>query len=546
MTTEKATEVAKDVTGEELDMGEALTSHLEEGGALETAVHVVEKIIHSVKPIQLDNEHVIMIYNSELVNNQTIAFLREVLETDANFSDGCHAVLFRNDGPPFEYDAEANKPISALGSYSNDALVAVINLEGIYEKASDSIIAGESCESLPAAVYHLINRTMIHELIHASEYLTTQDKYAWTQSPGEEGVEELAMLHLIERAKVSDIIELPADIAESGAWIDQKIAETLDVMRTGEGKKDNWEINQLYMVDNGKVFRSDDEEFGSMREYYRSMADDQDDPSWTKEVVEPVVEEIAITDPATMIGNALLSGNMADVVALMQTLNIDPPAQPVTTEEIAVGAAVPVDSPFIDIAQVGGTINAGAESNLLAEMMANTGTLAPQPISSEEQIIRSVFELLFNNMFDKCAFKQGHWTNPTAVLDPLTITIPGADQVIHSFDYTDGTGKYVKGELFGGVLKGQLDTRAGKLMRPAYVLHLKVGGIMVTRRLQPVYVLNENGTLRDIAPEKQATSLTYSSQQGNQILILRDPVAQLGKFNLLRQPDGSIKWVPWK
>lgn len=549
-----ATEVAKD---EELDTGEAMTSALEEGATLEE-VKEIQKIITSVKPVQLSDGSVVMFYNAELVNPQTISFIMEVMEMDKKFSEGTSAMMFRNDGPPYEFDHDTNEKISSLGCYAQDALVAVINLEGIYEKASTSIIDGESCESLPSAIYHLINRTAIHEIIHGSEYIVAVDKYAWQQDPGETSVEELTMLHLLEMAKKSPLIELPADIFTSEAWIDKKITGSIEEMRSGAGKKDDWEINQMYMVDNGKVYRSADETFSNMREYYRSMADDQDDASWTIEepaVVEPEVV-VGGESPEAMLGKALLTGDMAKVMELMSTLNAPVTAEVVTPEQIAAGAAMPVEmetgAPFTPNVVVMGDGNGGegAGAGLLAEMLANT-KIEPIALSSEEQLVRNIVDLLFNNMLDKCTFKQGHWTTPMAILDPVAITIPGAETVLHSFDYTDSALQYHKGELFGGLIKGQLDTRAGKLSRPAYVIHLKIGGQMITRRIQPPYVLNESGLMITCPEGKdpamwQQTSLTFQAQQGHQIGLLRDPVNQRNVFTLTRGADGVVDWKAWK
>lgn len=558
----EATEVAKEklntgeseVDGQELtlDTGEAMTSALEDGATVEE-VMAVQKIVKSVKPIQLSDGSVVMFYNAELVNQQTIAFIMEVMEMDSKFSDGCSAVMFRSDGPPYEFDHDANEKISCLGAYAQDALAVVINLEGIYEKASTDISEGNSCESLPSAIYHLINRTAIHEILHGSEYIVAVDKYAWQQDPGEEHIEELAMLHLLEMAKKSPLIELPVDILTNDAWIDKKIAGTIEDMRSGSGKKEDWEINQLYMVDNGKTYRSDDEEFSNMREYYRSMSDDQDDASWTIE--EPVVEPEVVAggeSPEALLGKALLTGDIAKVMELMSTLNASATAEVVTEEQALAGGAMPVEvetgAPFEPNVVVVG--DGGAGAGLLAEMMANT-KIEPAALSSEEQLIRSIVNLLFNNMLDKCTFKQGHWTTPMAILDPVAITIPGAETVLHSFDYTDGALQYHKGELFGGLIKGQLDTRAGKHSRPAYVIHLKIGGQMITRRIQPPYVLNESGLMITCPAGKdpamwQQTSLTFKAQQGNQIGLLRDPVNQKNVFTLTRGTDGVVDWKAWK
>lgn len=533
-------------TAEEPDAIEAVTEA--EFISAETATSVpavIEKIILSVKPVQLSDGHVVMFYNTELVNSQTIAFIIEIMETDETFRSGCHAVIFRNDGPPFEFDAEANKHRSSLGSYAHDALAVVINLEGIYEKTTSDIEDELCCESVAAGIYHLINRTVIHELIHGSDYCTTKDKWAWMQNPGEEGVEELAMLTLIEQAKTSKLIELP-DTANSEAWVDKKIVGTIDEMRSNTGKKEDWEVNQLYMADNNRVYRSDDEEYGNMREYYRSMADDKDTPAWHQ-------KEEAIPEPVTaptesleaMLGKAVFTGDMAKVTELMALLQTSQPSPPVVDADPVAGATVPVDSPFIDLEQVGANTPVKEDTSLLATMMANSAKLGPRPLTPDEQLVRNIFDMLFNVMHDKCTFVQGHWTTPAAILDPIQITIPGADQLIHSFDYTDGDGKYIKDELFGGVIKGQLDTRIDKLIRPAYVLHLKVNGFPVTRRLQPTYVLNSNGTVREIAPEKQATSLTFASQQGKQVAILRDPIEHENRYTLHRQTDGSVKWNLW-
>jgi hypothetical protein len=535
-----------------------------EANATEVAQETkVEKIILSSTPIQVTEERFVIFHNIEYVNPQIIDFITDFMKLDEILVDGCTSILFRIDGPPYEYDADNNEHVSALGAYNHETLSVVINLMGIFEKASTAIADGEATEAFHALMYHLLRRTVIHELIHGEDYVSAKNKKAWIENPGEEEVQSMAMLHLVEMAKRHPaLIEVP-NYQTAENWFDKSIVDSITAMRE-QSKPKQWEKDQLYMVDNHKIAQTEDGDyFTSIREYYRALADDGDDASWDTVVEEtpvliPEVTETseveksedvtpAAQTPEESVAKALQTGNMQLIADALAMLMGNPPVQEVTNTEVDAGAAIPTD----DVPFDGGVTDAiamGAPgSDLMAKMQTNMKQFGAQrPLTTDEQLIRNIFNTLFNEMFNKCGFDRGHWTTPIGILDPVTINLPGAANVIHSFDYTDGAGRYVKGELFGGVVKGQIDNRAGKLYRPAYVLHLKVAGQVITRRLQPVYVLNENGTMRDTPADKQATSLTYKAQHGTQVAVLRDPVEQKTKYNLIRQPDGTIKWEQWK
>ncbi len=376
----------------------------------------------------------------------------------------------------------------------------------------------QSKECPQYSVRGLLILEFINTCLHETKHLILKSEPGITDDSDTEyqeaEAEKFETLHRWDTAQYINV-----EVTSFGPVIDDMMAifyKELTEAREA-GTMDDWQEQQLYMIDNGIIFHDTRKSvlLKSVFDFFHYFSKTKE--GWDRSLI-PVFEEInefeettdtnVDTPPNEIEIDEDLYSKDKDMDDIWKQEDLTKPLQPLPTIETGPAIIPEGYDPLMDM-EMGENeyipeeeidIDTGGEhdmSTLDSEMDSPVSQgemeappvqpMAERAISSEAAAVANISKIvmhrLFNHIYSKCGWNGvGKFTNPNAVLDPVNINdIEGASELFTRADAFDADGKYKVGIPTDGFLRG-ITSNDGI---PMYKLYVTFKGITQKRTFIP-------------------------------------------------------------